>query len=169
WADTCCIDKTSSSELSEAINSMYKWYSESSVCYVYLEDVDPLPQGWHLSSSTWGPFLASRWFNQGWTLQELIAPESVTFFANDWSDLGSKFTIRNILVLRTRVPNNVLRGVSPSLCSAAERMSWAAERETSREEDMAYSLLGIFGIHMPLLYGEGGPRAFQRLQEEIWK
>ncbi|KAM7209956.1 Heterokaryon incompatibility protein (HET) domain containing protein [Rhypophila decipiens] len=169
WADTCCIDKSSSSELSEAINSMYKWYSKSSVCYVYLEDFSPLPPGWHVSSSTWGPFVASRWFSRRWTLQELIAPESVTFFANDWSDLGSKFSTRNILAEHTRVPKNVLRGVSPSVCSAAERMSWAAERETSREEDLAYSLLGIFGIHMPLLYGEGGPRVFQRLQEEIWK
>ena len=170
WVDTCCIDKTSSAELSEAINSMYRWYRRAALCYVHLADVEPMSPGWHLDTEKHRLFDQSRWFTRGWTLQELIAPVSVTFFAKDWSDLGSRFSLENILTSRTGVPARILRRQSgPAKESAAERMSWAASRETTREEDTAYCLLGIFDIHMPLLYGEGGYRAFRRLQEEIWR
>ncbi|KAK4442596.1 heterokaryon incompatibility protein-domain-containing protein, partial [Podospora aff. communis PSN243] len=168
WADTCCIDKTSSAELSEAINSMYKWYQQSAICYVYLEDVEPQPPFWIVNPSK-AVLERSRWFTRGWTLQELIAPENIVFLARDWSDLGSKFSLESILVNQTKVPAEIFHGQPLTSRSVAERMSWASSRRTTREEDVAYCLLGIFGIHMPLLYGEGGKEAFLRLQEEIWK
>jgi len=83
--DTCCIDKKSSAELSEAINSMYKWYEKSEKCYAYLEDVSS-----QRTSRFWDNFSESSWFKRGWTLQELIAPMKLKFFAEDWKPLGNK-------------------------------------------------------------------------------
>jgi hypothetical protein len=160
WVDTCCIDKTSSSELSEAINSMYQWYQQADVCYVYLWDiVDP-----GFNSET---FLKSKWFTRGWTLQELIAPSNLIFFNQAWKDIGTKFSLHECISQRTRIPSSLLldSAISESF-STAQRMSWASDRETKRVEDLAYCLMGIFGINMPMLYGEGD-RAFIRLQEEI--
>ncbi|KAK4224522.1 HET domain-containing protein [Podospora fimiseda] len=173
WIDTCCIDKTSSSELSESINSMYTWYLKSTVCYVYMEDVGPqLDTDKHLDSNGWGPelqrsFRDSSWFMRGWTLQELIAPARVDFYAYDWTELGTKLSLIDVLVEITSIPESVLTspGAIKEVC-AAERMRWAARRITTREEDMAYCLFGLFGINMPLLYGEGR-NAFVRLQNEI--
>ena len=158
WVDTCCIDKTSSAELSEAINSMYAWYAAAAVCYVYLVDVEPLPSEWHLEPdpAATASFLASRWFLRGWTLQELLAPRYLEFFAQDWSRIGSNLGLETLVSAKTGIRIGVLqKEVSISRCSAAERMSWAAPRQTTREEDTAYSLMGIFNVHMPLLYGEG--------------
>ncbi|KAM4057050.1 ankyrin repeats (3 copies) domain-containing protein [Hirsutella rhossiliensis] len=134
WVDTCCIDKTSSAELSEAINSMYLWYFKAETCYAHLADVQ--------SEST---LAESRWLTRGWTLQELIAPPQVYFLNQDWKDLGTKESLH-----------------------IAQRMSWAAGRRTTRVEDGAYCLMGLFSINMPLIYGEG-ERAFIRLQEEIMR
>jgi len=167
WIDTICIDKTSSAELSEAINSMYSWYQRSSVCYVYLSDIDCLGgYGWFLSSENAAHFKTSRWFSRGWTLQELIAPARVEFYSRNWVELGTKASLERHLEEATGIRVEVLRGASPSICSAAERMSWASKRHTTRVEDIAYSLLGIFSVNMPLLYGEG-KNAFLRLQLEI--
>lgn len=161
WIDTCCIDKSSSAELSESINSMYNWYAKSVVCYAYLEDVD--------YSKGREPIRKSRWFTRGWTLQELIAPSRVEFFDQQWMLIGKKFGLSALLSDITSVPENVLEDPSElTFCSVARKMSWAAHRETTREEDIAYCLLGIFGVNMPLLYGEGA-RAFTRLQEEMIK
>jgi len=113
-------------------------------------------------------FKSSRWFTRGWDLQELIAPVVVEFYAQDWSAIGTKSDLRQELTLITGIDLQVLGGAELSACNVAERMSWAAFRETTRAEDKAYSLLGIFQINMPLLYGEG-KRAFLRLQEEILK
>ena len=165
WIDTCCIDKTSSAELSEAINSMYQWYARSCVCYAYLSDVSPLrhdDDDQAIKSSLY----ESRWFKRGWTLQELIAPKYVEFYANDWSEIGTKSSLRSCLAEITSINPKVLQGCSISSCSIAERMAWAEYRETTRVEDVAYCLLGIFDINMPLLYGEGR-KAFKRLQYEI--
>lgn len=181
WIDTCCIDKTSSSELSEAINSMYQWYQKSDVCYAYMADVPRLENpsllwdhnGMSESSGTYTSrehnlFAQSRWFRRGWTLQELIAPKRVEFYACDWSEIGTKRSLTTIIQTITSIPPNVLRGgISPNY-NHAIRMSWAANRITTREEDMAYCLLGLFEVNMPLLYGEGR-RAFYRLQEEIFR
>ncbi|KAI0713848.1 hypothetical protein C8Q76DRAFT_471327 [Earliella scabrosa] len=165
WVDTCCIDKTSSAELSEAINSMFRYYSLSLVCYVYLHDVT-FHDAFRNGAKT---FDRSSWHTRGWTLQELIAPPVVLFFSDDWKPLGSKVDLAPRLRQITRIPEAVLclekRRVDFSI---AQRMSWAASRSTTRQEDEAYSLLGIFDVNMPTLYGEGR-KAFRRLQEEIMK
>ncbi|UKZ77131.1 hypothetical protein TrVFT333_004849 [Trichoderma virens FT-333] len=157
WVDTCCIDKTSSAELSEAINSMYQWYVEADVCYGFLADVPSKVA-----------FSDSRWFTRGWTLQELIAPETMIFLDEAWNELGTRESLKQEIFNRTGIPMSVLSGSSLESVSIAQKMSWAASRQTSRSEDRAYCLMGIFGINMPLLYGEG-ERAFMRLQEEIMK
>ncbi|KAF1813100.1 HET-domain-containing protein [Eremomyces bilateralis CBS 781.70] len=144
WVDSCCIDKSSSAELTEALNSMFRWYGDAAKCYVYLSDVST---GKHTRSSElpWEPaFRRSRWFTRGWTLQELLAPRSVEFFSRDGKRLGHLSQFSN-----------------------DERMSWAKERETKREEDQAYCLMGIFGVYLPVIYGEGKRNALQRLRKEI--
>ncbi|KAI0413934.1 HET-domain-containing protein [Xylaria grammica] len=199
WIDTCCIDKSSSAELSEAINSMFAWYRDAAVCYVWLSDYtqdpafvltdeavlasfeyresiteqdrefnDPPP----LTSKELdmrnhiGRLKKCRWFSRGWTLQELIAPKHVEFYDRDWKYFGSKMQLAHILSWATGIDSGVLKGDSLDEVLVGRRMSWAANRQTRRVEDMAYCLLGIFDINMPLLYGEG-EKAFTRLQEEI--
>ncbi|KAF9049411.1 heterokaryon incompatibility protein-domain-containing protein [Rhodocollybia butyracea] len=155
WIDTCCIDKSSSAELSEAINSMYRYYSKAGVCYVYLADLRSDLTGRSFSLA----FCTCKWFTRGWTLQELIAPKTVVFFAKDWERFGTKASLQGFLTEITRIPSDVLLSrADPSNSSIAARMSWAAGRRTTRIEDRAYSLMGLFGEH-----------AFIRLQEEILK
>ncbi|KAG2035567.1 hypothetical protein BDR03DRAFT_962120 [Suillus americanus] len=160
WIDTCCIDKTSSAELSEAINSMYAWYQDSAVCYVYLHDVGD-------DRNVQSGFEKANWFRRGWTLQELIAPDNIYFFNKDWIKIGSKATFAPILNKITHIRQDILLG-NPCNPSIAEKMSWAAGRETQKIEDRAYSLMGLFGVHMPIIYGER-EKAFRRLQLEIMK
>ncbi|KAK4210893.1 HET-domain-containing protein [Rhypophila decipiens] len=171
WVDTCCIDKTSSSELSETINSMFRWYQNSAVCLAYLDDIDLRMEGAEPAGVLY-PFLSgSKWFRRGWTLQELIAPSIVDFYDKDWRKFGTKSHPEFLADLTriTKIPAGVLGNPDKiTSCTVAQRMSWASDRETTRVEDMAYSLIGIFGINMPMLYGEGA-RAFIRLQEEIAK
>ncbi|RDX57565.1 HET-domain-containing protein [Lentinus brumalis] len=163
WADTCCIDKTSSAELSEAINSMFRYYHLASVCYAYLRDV---PSDDELDNPL-SPFQRCRWHRRGWTLQELLAPRFLIFLSRDWEVLGTKADLSQQLEKVTRIPATVLRFEEKLReVSIARRMSWAANRETTRVEDEAYCLMGIFGITMPTLYGEGR-HAFRRLQEAI--
>jgi len=167
WVDTICIDKSSSAELSEAINSMFEWYLRSAVCLVYLVDVDAFVG----ANSRINQFRRSRWFTRGWTLQELLAPNNLEFFGQDWVHLSSMTNaMRTEISEITGIAESRLIGSARFLhnASVAERMSWMAGRTTTRVEDLAYCLLGIFDITMPLLYGEG-PRAFLRLQEEIIK
>ncbi|KAF2835297.1 HET-domain-containing protein [Patellaria atrata CBS 101060] len=169
WVDTCCINKSSDAELSEAINSMFRWYQNAAKCYVYLSDVSTgssdsnvLSQGeWKLA------FQNSRWFRRGWTLQELIAPRSVEFFSVEGNRLGSKSSLIQEIHEITGVPVLALQGSRLSGFSVGERISWAARRQTKREEDAVYSLLGIFDVHMPLIYGEGRQKALNRLRREI--
>ncbi|CAH0024498.1 unnamed protein product [Clonostachys rhizophaga] len=168
WVDTCCIDKSSSAELSESINSMFKWYAHSHKCYAFLTD-------YSCSESTDEDFAKCNWFSRGWTLQELIAPSTVMFFDKHWQYIGTKKDLSIQISQNTNINGDILTtigfdAISTRLyaCSVAQRMSWAATRKTKREEDIAYCLLGIFGISMPMLYGEGD-RAFMRLQEEIIK
>ncbi|KAK3365327.1 hypothetical protein B0T24DRAFT_561203 [Lasiosphaeria ovina] len=167
WVDTCCIDKTSSAELSEAINSMYRWYQNAVVCYAYLADAYPART--EKIAARGSTFRRSRWFTRGWTLQELIAPKRVDFLASNWSYLGSKTDNEFLDLLSdiTQIRQDVLTHEVPlSQISVASRMCWAANRSTTRIEDIAYSLLGIFDVNMPLLYGEG-TNAFIRLQEAV--
>ncbi|KAE9366434.1 HET-domain-containing protein [Stipitochalara longipes BDJ] len=163
WIDTCCIDKTDSVELQEAINSMFIWYKKSVVCYAYLSDYG----GRDGSVLDIEEFKASKWFTRGWTLQELIAPAKVLFYCQNWNFIGDRTELGNIISTITRINRDVLAGQNLELSSVAQRMAWASMRKTTRSEDMAYCLLGIFGVHMPLIYGEGGVEAFIRLQKEI--
>ncbi|KAK5651271.1 hypothetical protein OQA88_12679 [Cercophora sp. LCS_1] len=169
WVDTNCIDKTSSAELTEAINSMFSWYARSEACYAYLSDV-PSPKGELDEAGLTNLLGKSRWFTRGWTLQELLAPSDVTFFAKDWTKLGDKHTMAATLASITRIDKAFLTDGSSAVQSApiAEKMLWLAKRTTTRTEDMAYCMFGLFDINMPLLYGEG-TKAFTRLQEEIIK
>ncbi|KAH9851032.1 heterokaryon incompatibility protein-domain-containing protein [Lenzites betulinus] len=164
WIDSCCIDKSSSAELSEAINSMYEWYRLAAVCYAYLEDV---PDGASTDSLF---FSQSRWYTRGWTLQELIAPKHIIFLSFAWGFLGTKMSLAATLEQLTGVDFALLteRAQLDSF-SVARRMSWAARRRTTRVEDEAYCLMGIFNIHMTPIYGEGRQAAFTRLQEEVIK
>lgn len=167
WIDTCCIDKTSSAELSEAINSMFRWYRDSSICYAYLADFLPFSHHDQVATGL-GQLSTSRWFTRGWTLQELIAPRNLRFYSQTWGVIGIKETLSFSISEVTGIPVEVIRTGDPSSECIAHRMSWAVSRSTTRVEDMAYSLMGIFGINMPLLYGEGS-KAFMRLQEEIMR
>ncbi|OBZ78135.1 hypothetical protein A0H81_02776 [Grifola frondosa] len=164
WIDTCCIDKTSSSELSEAINSMFSWYHMSEVCYAYLDDVEESS-----TSSVEEKFRRSEWFRRGWTLQELIAPNQVVFFAEDWSEIGTRKSLVDEINDITRIDRDVLLGFKlPVEFCVSQRMLWASRRETTRVEDMAYCLMGLFDVHMPTIYGEGN-QAFIRLQHEVMR
>lgn len=204
WVDTCCIDKSSSAELSEAINSMYAWYKGAVQCYVYLEDMGEsrlpyreiagtrqrLVSSWEpIRTEMWFPmdwiriqgtvktekdrwaheFKACRWFSRGWTLQELIAPDQISFYGKEWNYLGDRNELLDLIHEKTGIDLVTLRkDCALAEVSVAKKLSWAADRETTRVEDRAYCLLGIFGINMALLYGEG-TKAFTRLQEEIIK
>lgn len=205
WVDTCCIDKTSSAELSESINCMFRWYSKAARCYVYLADV---PNGcmkdlrealkkriiynsdgrqtwtkeggkpwskreyhklaWPSRAAIDHPFYQSRYFTRGWTLQELIAPTDLVFYHLDWTPGLTKSDEPYILYRITGIPESVLETGDCSSISIADRMQWASARTTTRIEDMAYCLLGIFDVNMPMLYGESD-KSFLRLQEEICK
>ena len=172
WVDSCCIDRSNSSELSEAIKSMYSWYSKAAKCYAYLSDVsqtapqyDTKPDPEILEQT----LRQSSWFTRGWTLQELIAPRIVQFYDADWHCLGDKKSLSTVISQATRISTDVLEGRKhPRDFAIAQRMSWASNRRTRRIEDLAYSLMGIFDVKMPMVYGESD-RAFLRLQEEIIK
>jgi hypothetical protein len=167
WVDTCCIDRSSSAELTEAINSMFHWYQKAARCYVYLSDVSV--HDFDQADRLWkSAFLQSRWFSRGWTLQELIAPASVEFFSQEGERLGDKKSLEKEITEITEINVLALQGNPLSNFSIADRMSWAAKRMTTRDEDKAYFLLGIFDVYMPLIYGEG-KRAFTRLNEEVNK
>jgi hypothetical protein len=158
WIDTCCIDKANNSELSEAINSMFMWYKKAVVCYAFLTDIDLDRQD---------NMLSSRWWTRAWTLQELLAPKSVQFFDTNWRFIGTKAGMAEQIAQATNVDIDTLRTSEAMYSrSVAQRLSWAARREATRVEDLAYSLLGIFQINMAMLYGEG-QEAFLRLQKEI--
>ena len=163
WIDSCCIDKTSSSELSEAINSMFRWYKEAEVCFAYLADV---PSHCDLDADD-SLFRMCRWHTRVWTLQELIAPDFLVFLSTDWRQLGNRAELAGLLEDITRIPHEVLTGTKrPAEYSVSIRMSWASKRKMTRVEDEAYALMGLFEVSMPANYGEG-KNAFIRLQYEI--
>jgi hypothetical protein len=172
WVDTCCIDKSNHTELSEAINSMFRWYQKATKCYVFLSDVSTTKRkrSSRTSKCAWElAFRKSRWFTRGWTLQELLAPGSVEFFSRESKWLGDKRSLEQKIGEITGITLPALRGTPLSQFAVSDRLSWAENRHTSRKEDKAYSLLGIFDIHMPLIYGEGEENAFKRLRRKIDK
>jgi hypothetical protein len=170
WVDTCCIDKSTSYELSTAINSMFRWYQRASKCYVYLSDV-VVPEEVDDAEAfriTWAEaFRRSRWFTRGWTLQELLAPPCVEFFSKNGKRLGSRISLEQEIHQITKIALEALRGRNLAKFSVEERMSWAATRTTTVKEDTVYCLLGIYGVFLPLIYGEGERYATLRLREEI--
>ncbi|KAK0710446.1 ankyrin repeat-containing domain protein [Apiosordaria backusii] len=155
WIDTCCIDKSDHVELSEAINSMFKWYRNAIICYVYLSDVTVHTR-----------FSQSRWFRRGWTLQELLAPRELSLYTSNWTFIGSREDLASPIELVTGIPEDFLYGDGDfHRASVAQRFSWASKRTTKRKEDMAYCLLGLFDVSLPIIYGDD--HAFARLQREI--
>ena len=167
WIDTCCIDKSSSAELGTAINSMFRWYQQATVCYVYLADV--VVAG--MDRASWlQAFRRSRWFTRGWTLQELLAPRELHFFSSDGVKLGDRSTLESEVYSITHIPREAFQG-QKRLCefSVVDRLRWAEGRTTTKAEDKVYSLLGIFEVFLPLIYGEGEAYAHVRLTEEIQK
>jgi len=159
WVDTCCIDKRSSAELSEAINSMYKWYWDAAICYVLISD----------RSIRYAAIESSRWFERGWTLQELLAPDVVEFYDSDWKFIGTRTGLIDQIFAATKIDKRyLLDRTAIKDASIATKFSWASARRTTREEDKAYCLLGLVQVNMPMLYGEGSG-AFYRLQLEIIK
>ncbi|KAK5077425.1 hypothetical protein LTR70_010265 [Exophiala xenobiotica] len=168
WIDTCCIDKWNLRELSKAINSMFRWYRNATKCYVFLSDVSVSTATDIHRQSTWeASFRASKWFTRGWTLQELIAPESVEFFSSEGRRLGDKRSLEQLVHEITSIPVKALQGCPLENFSVPERMAWAKPRKTTEPEDSAYCLLGILGVHIPTSYGEGEEKALRRLHDEL--
>jgi hypothetical protein len=175
WIDSCCIDKTNNAELSESINSMFQWYSEADLCLVYLADFDANATDNELVSM----LHSARWFSRGWTMQEIIAARAANFYDRAWNQFGTRESLRDILAYITNIDVEVFAPPEgPDALSTRDlldaipvgrRMSWAASRQTTRPKDMAYCLIGLFQVNMPMLYGEGGEQAFIRLQEEIMR
>jgi hypothetical protein len=171
WIDSCCIDKENSTELSEAINSMFKWYKRAVKCYVYLRDVLISPvesaEVSHPENAWVKALQGSKWFTRGWTLQELLAPKHVEFFSREGKYIGEREEMSSMLSAITSIPVEALRGRPLSKFTIKERFSWVGSRQTKREEDKAYALFGIFDVYMPPIYGEGEDSAMNRLRKEI--
>jgi heterokaryon incompatibility protein (HET) len=163
WIDTCCINKDSSTELSESINSMFRFYQGAERCYVYLSDVSG--HGTHAERES--QFRKSRWFTRGWTLQELLAPKVVEFYSWNHDLLGDKGSLEQQIHEITGIATEALRGHGLQYFSIQERFKWVEKRVTTKEEDLMYCLLGIFNVYLPLIYGEGRKHAMDRLRRKI--
>jgi hypothetical protein len=172
WIDTCCINKSNDAELSRSINSMFRWYRNATRCYVYLSDVSGCSVGGNHKCilRLWeSDFRKSIWFTRGWTLQELLAPVSVEFFSRERGRLGDKSSLRTKICEITNIPHTALEGYPLSQFSVEERLRWIQHRQTTLEEDKAYSLLGIFDVYILPIYGEGLASAHARLLDEFHK
>lgn len=172
WVDTCCIKKSDDAELSESIRSMFRWYYRAHRCYAYLSDVSATKKRKRRAVSPQRSldqsFRSSRWFTRGWTLQELLAPYSVEFFSTEGERLGDKRSLERQIHEITGIPVSALRAETKMAdFSTDQKFSWVAKRQTTREEDLTYCLFGIFGVSMPVLYGEGKEKADRRLRKEI--
>lgn len=171
WVDTCCINKSTMDEVQLSINSMFQWYRGAAHCYVYLSDVSMnarFPHGDQINIPWEAAFRSSKWFTRGWTLQELLAPASVQFFSQEGLRLGDKVSLEREIHDVTKIAISALRNAgSFSQFDVDERLRWAETRQTTRTEDWAYCLFGIFGVFMPLNYGEGRDNAVRRLRREI--
>lgn len=163
WIDTCCIDKWNLIELSTAINSMFSWYKNARKCYVFLSDVTAADEqeDWKIS------LRESEWFRRGWTLQELIAPESVEFFSLEGKYIGDKKSLAQLIHEVTEIPIRALHNFTPDEFTVSERIEWVRRRETTEEEDIVYCILGILDVYVPASYGEGREKAWERLELEM--
>ena len=165
WVDTCCIKKSSDAELTSSLNSMFRWYRNATKCYVHLSDVSACIED-NQRAAAFEAFRKSRWFTRGWTLQELLAPDSVEFFSKEGILLGNKVSLKEHILNITSIPVQALLG-NLRMYSSEERISWIKGRETEEKEDKVYCLLGICDVSMAIIYGEGEEKAFRRLQREI--
>ncbi|KAF2679846.1 HET-domain-containing protein, partial [Lentithecium fluviatile CBS 122367] len=179
WIDTCCIDKSSSEELRTALNSMFKWYREATVCHVFLNDVTFFEIGEHYmdmfcSDREDRQGKASEWFERGWTLQELLAPRKLEFYDKHWKWMGTRDELAPMVGRVAGISAEYLKDPKDAgsgkarfrEASVATKMSWMAGRRTTAVEDIAYSMLGIFNVDLTPRYGEG-VKAFTRLQDAI--
>lgn len=167
WVDTCCIDKRNLVELDRSLRSMFRWYSNAEKCYVYLSDVPKAGQKQELGADWEQDFRFSRWFERGWTLQELIAPTIVEFYSRHGTMLGTKASLEQQINRITRIPIAALRGKALTDFTVQERRQWQDGRKTREPEDLVYSLLGLLDVSMPVLYGEGKLKAWERLESSI--
>jgi hypothetical protein len=177
WIDTCCIDQKSSSELTEAINSMFRWYRDAEVCLAYLQDIPAADDRCRIETS--------EWFLRGWTLQELLAPTIVVFLAKDWRVIGHKgkgnsgrqgtalesgVSLNHQIAHITQISEAILQDYDNSLgLSIEEKMKWMVGRQTTREEDLSYCLLGILDVRMTIRYGDGKDDTRDRLLKKAGK
>jgi hypothetical protein len=157
WVDSSCIDKSSSAELSESIVSMFRWYQEATVCIAHLSDVTNKED-----------FRKARWFTRGWTLQELLAPKDVIFYNQNYSQKWTRNEVQCEIESITGIPRALLEGsIDLDNVRAEDVWTWSRDRKTTRPEDLAYCLLGLFGVSMAVIYGEGEKNSFRRLRREI--
>ncbi|KAG2749037.1 hypothetical protein P692DRAFT_201656133, partial [Suillus brevipes Sb2] len=167
WSDTCCIDKHINVELQESVNSMFIWYHHSALTIVYLSDVPP--------SSKSGALTKSAWNTRGWTVQEFIAPKVILFYQSNWtlylddrtSNHKDSVAIMQELKDATGIDRSAVVAFRPGMDGAREKLHWASTRVTTRQEDIAYSLFGIFDVRLSVDYGEKQDKALGRLLQEI--
>jgi hypothetical protein len=175
WLDTCCIDRSSSQEVSEAVNTMFKWYRRSAVCLAYLKDVK--------DAGNLEQMRGSVWFTRGWILQELVAPRLVLFLTRDWDVVGHKgnfdgtpgplnisagLLLHSMITKITDIPEFILEDYDHAgRLSVEERFAWTKGRETTKAEDLSYCLFGIFDVSLPIIYGEGEGNARECLMAEL--
>ncbi|KAG2363718.1 hypothetical protein BDR07DRAFT_1403379, partial [Suillus spraguei] len=167
WIDSCCIDQANNVELQKSLNSMFTWYRTSALTMVYLSDVPP--------SSKPGALARSAWNTRGWTVPEFLAPKVIRFYQSDWTpylDDHSPNHKKSAAIMQelgdaTGIDAQTLVAFSPGMINAREKLQWASTRFTTVEEDIAYSLFGIFGVQLPIMYGEKKQRALGRLLQEI--
>jgi hypothetical protein len=167
WSDTCCIDQSNTVELQESVNSMFIWYRHSALTIIYLSDVPPSSESGALANSVWN--------TRGWTVQEFLAPAIVLFYQADWTvylDDRSPNHKESVVIMQeleqsTGIHAGALVAFRPGMKGAREKLQWASTRVTTLQEDIAYSLFGIFGVHLPVIYGEKKENALGRLLQEI--
>lgn len=167
WSDTCCIDQTNQREFEKSINSMFRWYHNSSLTFVYLWDVSP--------SSYPGGLTQSAWITRGWTLQELLAPTVIRFFNRDWTPYlldphanhKESDVIMGEIASAVGVPANDLLAFRPSSDDVRWKLHMASTRDTFVPEDAAYCLFGIFKVIMHVIPGETQQQAIGRLLQQI--
>jgi hypothetical protein len=166
WVDTCCINKNNNTEVQKSLNSMFVWYRHSALTIVYLSDVSP--------SSKAGALAKSAWNGRGWTVQEFLAPKVILFYQSNWtlylddrsSNHKESTAIMQELEDATGIDAGTLVAFRPGMTNAREKLQWVSTRVTTLEEDVAYSLFGIFDISLPVIYGEK-QNALGRLLQEI--
>ncbi|KAK7460467.1 hypothetical protein VKT23_009188 [Stygiomarasmius scandens] len=166
WIDTCCIKQGNHDDVAMNITSMYGYYQNAEVCYVYLVDVGR--KRTMFDGRFWWQ-LGSEWFQRGWTLQELLAPRTVIFLNKRWQRIGDKYDLRDDIQRQTTIPSAVLSGEqSVQDVDVLTRMSWAMDRETTKEQDEAYCLQGLLGVSVEPDYDESYYASFNRLGKALF-